>query len=326
MPFISFRKLEHGKAVAITRGDARDVKEKKFVYVTNEDPPENPKIELDNHDVVKRLKGYRTAEKTKIFEMMYKSALEGIDPDDLETEDLKLRDIYGDAVESAKNTLHAPSGTKFEVMPAIPDHSKGATRECIFVTGCSGSGKSWWTRIYCENFNKIHKGKRPIYLISTLEKDETLDGAKCKIQRVSMDALCDDPIVLDSGDLDDSLVIFDDWDTVEDEKGKDGRKYATVLWKLMNDILTKGRHMSITVVIISHYNTCGVKGKLILTESSKFVIYPHGTSAKALDYLLNVHVGIKKDVVKSLGELGRWVCLQKTFPKYLVSEHVCKLI
>jgi hypothetical protein len=154
----------------------------------------------------------------------------------------------------------------------------------------------------------------------------TLDNAKCKINRLSLDSLCDDPIDINNEEeIANSLIIFDDWDTVEDEKG--GRKYATVLWRLMNDILSKGRHMGITIIIISHYNTRGAKGRLILTESDKFIVYPHGTSQHALDYLLGHHVGIKKDEIKALGDLGsRWICLSKVYPKYLVCEYVCKLI
>ena len=220
------------------------------------------------------------------------------------------------------------TGVQTCALPIFPDPNKGATRECIYVTGCSGSGKSWFTRTYAENFNRLHKGKRPIYLISTLESDETLDNAKCKINRLSLNSLCDDPIDINNEEeISNSLIIFDDWDTVEDEKGAGGRKYATVLWKLMNDILTKGRHMSITIIIISHYNTRGAKGRLILTESNLFVIYPHGTSQHALDYLLGHHVGIKKDEIRALGDLGsRWVAVSKVFPKYLVSEYIAKLI
>ncbi|MDR3678349.1 MAG: hypothetical protein P4L41_00175, partial [Flavipsychrobacter sp.] len=200
------------------------------------------------------------------------------------------------------------------------------TRECIFVTGCSGSGKSYWTKNYCENYNMLHKGKSPIYLISSLTEDSTLDSAKCKISRVSLDAIVDDPIDLNSGDLDNSLLIFDDWDTVENEKGKDGRKYQDVLWKLLNDCLIMGRHNGITVVCISHYNTIGQKGRLILTECTSYVVYPHGTSAHALKYLLNHHVGIPQSEIGKLGDYGRWVTLKKTYPKYLVSEHTVKLI
>ena len=87
-----------------------------------------------------------------------------------------------------------------------------------------------------------------------------------------------------------------------------------------------GRHYNITVLVISHYNTNGKKGRLILTECNKYVVYPHGTSAHALKYLLGHHVGIDPKEIKELGKLGRWICLQKTYPKYLISEHVVKLI
>ena len=327
MPNLSFKKSDDAKPIAIVRGDNASMKSNKMVYISTEDVAKGSGVTLDERLVFKKLKGYKSTEKQRLFEIMQKSAKTGVDPDDLVVDDKKVKDVYEDALFDAKHTVLAPEGCKFEVMPKVPDPTKGSTRECIYVTGCSGSGKSWFTRTYCENYNRLHKGKRPIYLISTLEEDETLDNAKCKINRLSLQSLCDDPIDINNEDeVKDSLFIFDDWDTVEDEP-RGGRKYATVLWGLINDILTKGRHQGITIIIISHYNTRGAKGRLLLTESDLFVIYPHGTSQHALDYLLGHHVGIKKSEIKALQDLGsRWVALRKTYPKYLVSEYTCKLI
>ena len=84
--------------------------------------------------------------------------------------------------------------------------------------------------------------------------------------------------------------------------------------------------MNISVIVISHYNTGGRKGRLILTECSKYVVYPHGSSAYALKYLLGHHVGIETKYISELGKFGRWICINKTYPKYLVSEHTVKLL
>lgn len=177
--------------------------------------------------------------------------------------------------------------------------------------------------MYCENYSKLFKGKRPIYLISQLDQDDTLDNSACTINRIKLDTLCDDPVDLNTGEMTDCLIIFDDFDTIENTPTK---KYHDAVWKLLNDVLITGRHYNISVLVISHYNTNGRKGRLILTESSKYTIYPHGSSAYALKYLLGHHVGIDTKEIAELGKLGRWITVSKTYPKYLISQHVIKLI
>lgn len=326
MPFLSWKKVDKCKPIAIVRGDANAVKNKKFVYVCEGKPADELPGELDEHDVMVRLKGYRTKEKREFYELFVKCARENVDPDDLPTEDKHLKQVYEECLKVARNTFKAPEGCHFEYMPMVPEMGKGATRECIFVTGCSGSGKSWFTKTYAENYTRLHKGKNSVYLVSSLTEDTSLDSAKCKIKRIDLEKLVDDPIDLNDGDLDNSLLIFDDWDTVENEKGKEGRPYKDVLWKLLNDALTMGRHNNLTVICISHHNTLGQKGRLIVTECNTYTVYPHGTSAQALKYLLHDKVGIPRKEIERMGELGRWITVTKTFPKFLVSEHVCKLL
>lgn len=81
-------------------------------------------------------------------------------------------------------------------------------REILYVTGCSGSGKSTYTRKFIEELRKVKKDI-PIYLFSALPDDESLDSVKPK--RVILDdSLIDDPI--DIKEFADSVVIYDDID------------------------------------------------------------------------------------------------------------------
>ena len=52
-------------------------------------------------------------------------------------------------------------------------------RDILYITGCSGSGKSTHTRKFIE---ELRKGKKdiPIYLFSSLPDDESLDSVKPK--------------------------------------------------------------------------------------------------------------------------------------------------
>ncbi|MFM7989965.1 MAG: hypothetical protein ACKPKO_62690 [Candidatus Fonsibacter sp.] len=57
----------------------------------------------------------------------------------------------------------------------IPYTTKG--REIFYITGPSGSGKSTYTCKYLEQYVNKFKG-RPIYLLSSLPSDESLDKNK----------------------------------------------------------------------------------------------------------------------------------------------------
>jgi hypothetical protein len=64
----------------------------------------------------------------------------------------------------------------------VPNLSK--ERDVLFIAGKSDSGKSYYGREYLKQYAKLFP-KRPIYLISYLPKDETLDEFK-KISRIDI--------------------------------------------------------------------------------------------------------------------------------------------
>jgi hypothetical protein len=65
---------------------------------------------------------------------------------------------------------------------------------------------------------------------------------------------------------------------------------------------------------------------LLLNEATHFIVYPQATSAHALKALLGNHLGMEPEEVKKLRKMGRWVCLHKQFPQWLVSEHTAKML
>ena len=87
-------------------------------------------------------------------------------------------------------------------------------RQILYITGCSGSGKSTYTRKYLEQYKKQYKNN-PIYLFSSLTEDRNLDSIKPK--RVIIDeSLVEDP--MDIEDLENSCTIFDDIDVISTKK------------------------------------------------------------------------------------------------------------
>ena len=151
--------------------------------------------------------------------------------------------------------LKIPNDSRFQHMPDTTRE-----REILYITGCSGSGKSTYTRKFIEQLKKAKKDI-PIYLFSALPDDESLDSVKPL--RIQLDeSLIEDPI--DIKEFADSVVLFDDIDVIPDKKIRE------TVYKIMNMGLEIGRHYKINMVITSHLPTNGRDTRRILNEASSF--------------------------------------------------------
>ena len=115
----------------------------------------------------------------------------------------------------------------------MPD--KTLERQIKYITGVSGSGKSTFTRKFVKEYRKIFK-ENEVYLFSCSTSDESLDEVKPKRFRIE-DDLVIDPIKPE--ELSNSLVIFDDIDTIANKKIKEA------VYQLLNEVLQIGRHHKI---------------------------------------------------------------------------------
>jgi hypothetical protein len=80
------------------------------------------------------------------------------------------------------------------------------------------------------------------------------------------------------------------------------------------------------MLCLSHYLTNYKKTRLLLNEATHIVVYPMATSFHALGYLLKTHIGMTKDDVRDLKKMGRWVCVYKHFPQWLLSKTHARLL
>lgn len=222
--------------------------------------------------------------------------------------------LYACEKGDGETTIKLPPDSSFLLLPS----AKKDKREIFYVAGASGSGKSYQARGIAERYKKLFP-EREIYLISKLEHDETLDTMKTgKPKRIRVSTLESSPID-DIEVFKDSLVIFDDYDTFAAPLDK-------IVMKLIDDIATMGRHHNISMMCLSHYLTNYKKTRLLLNESSHYIVYPQATSYHALKHLLGSHVGMSQDEVKALKTMGRWVCIHKCYPQWLVAEHQAKML
>jgi len=196
----------------------------------------------------------------------------------------------------------------------IPDKQK--ERQIRYVCGRSGSGKSFWTRNYAEEYHKMYP-KRDIFVISSLKDDPTLDKLKCiKRLKIHEPAFLAENITAE--DFKDSLVIFDDTDCLQNKflkKKIDG---------IFNALAETGRHFSTSVVFTSHLACNGNDTKRILNECESVTIFPTGLGGKSMKYLLDNYFGLDKEQIRKVKALNsRWVTIQKSFPMVILSEKEC---
>ena len=105
--------------------------------------------------------------------------------------------------------LEIGNSSKLQMVP-----NTNSERDVYYITGPSGSGKSYFVRLYCEQYRKKFKNNE-IYLFSNLKEDESLDSIKPKIFRID-EELHTEPIKVE--ELANSCVIFDDTDCISDRK------------------------------------------------------------------------------------------------------------
>jgi len=316
MPFLSLGKEapKGTRPIAIVRGGDDDGD---ILYLHEDDSTrgKRPKKEVDAHKYEKELKEMKPTHRVQVFNRIQEAIAKGIPPEKMvgETEQIKTlyRRIQSD---QAKDTsLRIPDDSTFQLIPS-PDPSK---REVWYIAGASGSGKSYIARQLAEGYKKLFPS-RDVYLISKLQEDSTLDTMKVgKPKRINVQSLVDDYPSID--EFKDCMVIFDDYDTFQGAEGK-------TVQTLIDDLAIQGRHTNTTMLCLTHYITNYKKTRLLLNEASHFVIYPQATSYHALKYLLSTHIGMEQEQIKALRSLGRWICVSKNYPQYLVSQHYAKVL
>lgn len=201
------------------------------------------------------------------------------------------------------NNLHINDGT----FQYVTDEDK--ERDTIYICGSAGSGKSYWTGKYCEEYYKRNKDN-PIYLISEGSEDPALDNLK-NLQRVKVDeTLLEDPI--EWTEFNDCLVIFDDIDAYTG-------KLKKFIYSLLDKLLKNARKNKVSVIMTSHSCT-GLELKAVLNESNVIVFFMKNYN-RSLKYLLESYVGLNKDGIKKLkANKSRWTAFVKTYPNVIIQE------
>lgn len=309
MPSLSFDESEKARAIARVKGGQYDGE----VLYLHEDlnNGRKPKPNVDKLKYAKDLKGMTPAQKTRAM-VKIEAAIKSGDDSGIEEPSIKslLERIKDDSESSTKIELDDEG--LFELLPN-PDPKR---REVWYIAGQSGSGKSWIAKQLALFYHKLFP-KRGIYLISKLEKDETLDALKF-LKRIPIQSFVDEYPTLE--EFRETMCIFDDYDTLTGDAEK-------VITKIIDDLAIMGRHECVTILALSHYLTNYKKTRLLLNEATHIVVYPLSTSYHALRYLLKNYIGVDEDDIKRHKKLGsRWLMYAKGFPQFMISQRDAELL
>jgi hypothetical protein len=314
MPSLSFTKSPKAKPIAIVKGGDYDGE---VLYVNDEDDHKGkkPSFEINPNRYKTELRDLKPTERVRLLLRLEEAFKKGLTSDQLIGESSLARQLYdrilSDSVKDKSVTL-PDDDSSFVLLPS----SDPEKREVFYIAGASGSGKSHIAKGLGECYKKLFPD-REVYLISKLEEDATLDSMRPKPKRIKIQSLIDD--YPDLEEFNECMVIFDDYDTFTGDAEK-------VVHKLIDDIATMGRHHKTTMLCLSHYLTNYKKTRLLLNEATHIVVYPQATSHHALGYLLKTHVGMNGDDIHELKKMGRWVCVYKHYPQWLISGKHCRLL
>lgn len=220
------------------------------------------------------------------------------------TEIIDVIDPYSDKF------TDGPKTKILKVGEILPFPSK--TREIIYICGPSGSGKSVWASKYIKNYKKAYPSGH-VFIFSRLDSDPCFDE---NLVRVPMDeTLLEDPIDIQEDIPANSLVVFDDCDTLKDENIK------KACARIMIDILETGRHRNIYCLVTSHLlrRTNRAENATIYNELHRLVIFPQSGNRKVMEDILYEQFGITRAKVrKILDHKTRWLCFGKKIPMYVM--------
>jgi hypothetical protein len=191
--------------------------------------------------------------------------------------------------------------------------NKDTERQILYITAPSGSGKSYYTRQFIEDYHKAYP-KRNVFVFSSLNECATLDKLKY-LKRIKIKENKFLNMDLTAEDFKESLCIFDDCDCITNKLIK------LKVFSLLNSILETGRHSKVSCVFTSHNANMGNETKRILNEAHSITIFPKNMGTRQLKYLLGEYLGFDKAEVKRLKKCsGRWVSVVKTYPMCFFSH------
>lgn len=332
----SMLSFDHGQAIA----HGLDVHGNRVLTIHITPEQEKPDIEvdsieelIDDDDFAQITKVMRlTATEVKLLRKVLKTGkIEALN------DRLKLALISLKELAERKLKTHLNFGKSDEVDRIIPVIGGGGFDRSIFLTGPSGSGKSFLAKEIMKNDVK----NRPIVVFSKIDDDESLkDLKKLKLTKRSFssekDGISDADIKKEVGqprmikirlqteddllnlpsneELKDCVCLFDDIDAFPQE-------ISAFLHEYRNSLLECGRHHNIMVLSTSHQLYNWARTRVILNESELVCLFPHSNKRTSMMFLRD-RMGLGKqevlNIVNEAMDSGRCLICKLSAPNIIM--------
>jgi hypothetical protein len=196
-------------------------------------------------------------------------------------------------------------------------------RTVSYIAGPSGSGKTTYAVELIKKYKKIFPDKE-FYLFSRTnhENDPVFQGMDVNQVEIDEDLL-DDPIDIETELNDGSVLLFDDCNTIQNDKLKKS------IDKLMADIMEVGRKLDITIIITNHLVIPNEKkmARTVLNEMQVLTVFPKSGSVQQIKYVLKTYFGLDNKQMNYIVSLpSRWVTIYKNYPMCVLYEGGCFIL
>lgn len=207
----------------------------------------------------------------------------------------------------------------FKAYPFKPENQ----RVSLYITGPAGSGKSYYAGEFLKRLQKL-KGfdppmkDRDIFVFSASEDP---DPAFAKIKNLHYLDIFDERIFqLDVKDYENTILVFDDFDSINDKHLKD------FLFNILRAVLERGRKLGIDVISILHHAKQGHFTKSVILESNAYICFPKANFNHCSKFLSSYMDYSKKDLEGLKNLNTRSVYINKQAPNFELSEKKIRLL
>lgn len=193
--------------------------------------------------------------------------------------------------------------------------------ERLFISGPSGSGKSFYLANWLKQWRKLKGNKdQEIYLFSSVDYDPVLDDQfESQLIRV-LDEVEGDELLMNPLDLEDfeegSVLIFDDVAKLKNIK----TRLAVLM--LLDSMLEIARHRNLTIIATSHILSNYKATRTLNSEATAVTVFPRKAGGLyGIKQYLDKKVGMSKDDMKrflALSKKSRFVTLYRNLDPMIV--------